>query len=547
MCLLALRSRFSAIALRYGYSYLYELCWLQLAEVASMIQAYKVLQERYRLLHPLKQTAGRHTWLAEDLTHPSARTVIVKLLAFADPINWEALKLFEREAKILQNLSHPYIPQYLDSFSMEDRFLWFGLVHEFIPGTSLKDLLEQGKRFSEKSVCQLAAEVLQILIYLHELSPPVLHRDIKPSNLIWADDGHVYLIDFGTVQDKAAIEGATFTVVGTYGYTPMEQFGGRTVSSSDLYALGATLIHLLTGISPADLPQNKLRIQFADKTSLRPALVRWIGKMTEPDMAYRFDTARLALTSLHWILQSAESSTATLPVSLSGTETPIPSSPVADILGSLPFPAAPAIVQDSARKGTETPTPSPPPVTETLETLLFPGVPEIVQASADKPVEIHRSPKALEIRIPCKSSVPLGVPLVFILLVTIFVLLRQGAFAAIVTLCLCGLFLWSFIVEGATSVIQLTPRHFSRSKELRIFSSLHQQLLDQAPTAAIQDVAHWHVGTLQTKTKDVVAIKTEYQTYFVGQSGTTGETLTYDECIWLAQEIRAWLGLDRNV
>ncbi len=109
--------------------------------------------------------------------------------------------------------------------------------------------------------------------YLHQLNPPVLHRDIKPSNLILGEDEQVYLVDFGAVQDSAVKEGGTFTVVGTYGYTAIEQFGGRAVTASDLYALGATLIHLLTGIAPADLPQKDLRIHFSDKVSISASFV----------------------------------------------------------------------------------------------------------------------------------------------------------------------------------------------------------------------------------------------------------------------------------
>jgi Serine/threonine protein kinase len=93
---------------------------------------------------------------------------------------------------------------------------------------------------------------------LHELSPPVLHRDIKPSNLILDDSEQIYLVDFGAVQAQASVTGVTFTVVGTSGYAPLEQFWGRgAVAASDLYALGATLIHLLTNTYPADLPQKK--------------------------------------------------------------------------------------------------------------------------------------------------------------------------------------------------------------------------------------------------------------------------------------------------
>jgi serine/threonine protein kinase len=146
-------------------------------------------------------------------------------LAFGGQIQWEDLKLFEREAQILKQLNHPRIPDYRDYFCIDDRSLWFGLVQKYIPGCSLKEQLASGKRFTERQVRKIAESVLKILIHLHELNPSVLHRDIKPSNLIWGEDEQVYLVDFGAVQDRAAKEGATFTVVGTYGYAPMEQFG----------------------------------------------------------------------------------------------------------------------------------------------------------------------------------------------------------------------------------------------------------------------------------------------------------------------------------
>jgi serine/threonine protein kinase len=125
-----------------------------------------------------------------------------------------------------------------------------------------------------------------------------LHRDIKPSNLIWGEDQQVYLVDFGAVQAQAAVTGVTFTVVGTSGYAPLEQFWGRAVAPSDLYALGATLIHLLTGMTPADLPQKDSRIQFSDRVSVNPSLVNWIEKMTEIALEKRFSKARDALAAL---------------------------------------------------------------------------------------------------------------------------------------------------------------------------------------------------------------------------------------------------------
>ena len=228
--------------------------------------------------------------------------VVVKLLAFSPQMQWEEFKLFEREAEVLKQLNHPRIPQYRDYFSLDkdmgEGLCWFGLVQDYIPGTCLRQLLGEGQRFTESEVRNIATDILDILTYLHELSPPVLHRDIKPSNLILGEDKQVYLVDFGAVQNQAAVEGVTFTVVGTTGYAPLEQFWGRSVPASDLYALGATLIHLLTGTAPADLPQQDLRIKFADRVSIDPKFIRWIEVLTEPELKARFSSAPEALEAL---------------------------------------------------------------------------------------------------------------------------------------------------------------------------------------------------------------------------------------------------------
>lgn len=264
-----------------------------------MLEAEQIFQQRYQLKEKLGQNAGRQTWLAKDISIEPAQTVIIKFLAFGEQMQWQDLKLFEREADILKQLYHPHIPKYCDYFSIEDKNNWFALVQEYIPGSSLKQLIDSKQRFTEKELRKIANDVLEILCYLHTLNPQVIHRDIKPSNLMLGGDKQVYLIDFGAVQDSAATKGITFTVVGTYGYAPIEQFGGRTVPASDLYALGATLIHLVTGRIPADLPQKNMRIQFQDKVSLSPNFIHWIEKLIEPDIEQRFSSATLALEALN--------------------------------------------------------------------------------------------------------------------------------------------------------------------------------------------------------------------------------------------------------
>ena len=273
-----------------------------------MLEPQAIVNQRYQLERQLGQNAGRETWLAKDLQKEN-ELVVVKLLAFGGNVQWEDLKLFEREANVLKELDHPRIPRYRDYFSIDDSSLWFGLVQEYIQGDSLREHIAKGHKFTESQVKKIAIAILEILIYLHELSPQVLHRDIKPSNLILTgNEGEprkIYLVDFGAVQDKASAEGKSFTVVGTYGYAPMEQYGGRAVAASDLYSLGATLIYLLTGISPADLPQDDdARIIFSDRTSASLHLLKWIQKLVEPTVKKRYASARLALQAIRESVQT---------------------------------------------------------------------------------------------------------------------------------------------------------------------------------------------------------------------------------------------------
>jgi serine/threonine protein kinase len=261
-----------------------------------MLDANTILRDRYQLDRQLGKNAGRQTWLAKDLERDES--VVVKLLTFGGDVQWDDLKLFEREAQVLQQLNHPCIPKYRDYFAIDDRALWFGLVQEYIPGASLRERLDRGDRFTVAQVHGIARAILEILFYLHELSPPLLHRDIKPSNILLDDSDRIYLVDFGAVQDRAVAEGRTFTVVGTYGYAPIEQFGGRAVPASDLYALGATLIHLLTGVSPANLPQKNMQVIFRDRIDAPERLTRWIETLTNPAVENRYRTAREASQAL---------------------------------------------------------------------------------------------------------------------------------------------------------------------------------------------------------------------------------------------------------
>ena len=264
--------------------------------------ASQILGDRYEIQQQLAKKAGRRTLLARDLV--TQELVVIKLLSFSSDFEWDDLKLFEREAETLKALSHPAIPRYLDYIELDTQNgKAFSLVQSYVEGKSLEEHLKAGRTFSEPEVRQIAKSLLEILIYLHGRQPPVIHRDIKPSNILWTNRHRnsveqVYLVDFGSVQTLAASEGRTITVVGTYGYMPQEQFGGRTVPVSDLYSLGATLIALVTGTHPADLPQKDGRIQFVQAANLSPALSNWLRWMTQPSVDQRLASAYKALQAL---------------------------------------------------------------------------------------------------------------------------------------------------------------------------------------------------------------------------------------------------------
>lgn len=261
----------------------------------------RILQERYEIQRQLGERDGQQTLLALD--QKSQNLVVVKLLTFSSELKWETFKLFEREARTLQELAHPAIPRYLDYFEVETTSgKGFALVQSYIDASSLEEQIKERRTFSETELKQIAKAILEVLIYLHNRYPSVIHRDIKPGNILLTNRsgnsvGQVYLVDFGSVQ-AAASEGRTRTVVGTYGYMPLEQFGERAVPASDLYALGATLIYLASGQHPADLPQRDLRICFENYVNLSPTFVDWLQWMTKPALEQRLESANHALQVL---------------------------------------------------------------------------------------------------------------------------------------------------------------------------------------------------------------------------------------------------------
>lgn len=262
----------------------------------------QILQSKYEIQNQLGKNPGRKTLLAKDLE--TQELVVVKLLNFDNEFDWQDLKLFEREAQILKEISHPAIPKYLDYFKVDsDNSKGFGLVQTYIPAKSLEEHIQAGRTFNEAEVKQIAKALLEVLNYLHTRQPAVIHRDIKPSNILLENRsgnhvGDVYLVDFGSVKTTAQQQGGTMTVVGTYGYMSQEQFGGRAVPASDLYSLGATLIYLVTGSHPADLLGDDMVIEFEESVNLSDEFINWLKWMTQTTLKKRPKSAEVALKEL---------------------------------------------------------------------------------------------------------------------------------------------------------------------------------------------------------------------------------------------------------
>ena len=259
------------------------------------IQTGTILAESYEIAESLGKGGLARTYAAVRLE--DRLPVVIKELRFAQLENWKPYELFEREVRVLKQLDHPAIPRCLEAFSQgEGDALCHYLVLERVPGQSLAQKLNEGWRPQEAAVKELALKVLDVLEYLHGLAPPVIHRDIKPSNLV-IDGENLYLVDFGAVQDLLRPEGSS-TVVGTFGYMAPEQLTGRALPASDLYALWATLVSILSGRTPAELPQRELKLDFRPYVNATPELVAWLEKLLEPAWEHRFASAAEARRAL---------------------------------------------------------------------------------------------------------------------------------------------------------------------------------------------------------------------------------------------------------
>lgn len=240
------------------------------------------LRDRYRVIEPLSTARDVTTLKAIDDT--SGRHMVIRVLELRHITRWKAIELFEREVDALRSFDHRGVPSFVDSWVDESADgVSLGLVREWVDGIAVHD----GEWAAEPIVGEdeaigLARGVAEILAYLHSLRPPVIHRDLTPEHIIRRPDGSLTLVGFGSVRAvlPRTVGGSTF--VGTSGYVAPEQLMGRAMPASDIYALGASLVALLTGLDPSSLTTDGARLQYESHLEVRDSTRRLLGAMLAP-------------------------------------------------------------------------------------------------------------------------------------------------------------------------------------------------------------------------------------------------------------------------
>jgi len=214
-----------------------------------MISPHAIVGARYRVVRALGGGGMKLVYLAEDLRLAARKCALAEMVdSFTSAeAQKQAVTSFQREADMLAQLSNEHIPRIFDRFSEGNHHF---LVMEYIDGTTLEERIkQQGGKLPAETVVEVALQVLDTLDYLHHLQPPVIYRDLKPSNIMVTDEGNAKLIDFGIARHFQPLSNAT--MIGTQGYAPPEQYRGKVETRSDIYALGATIHHAISGRDPA--------------------------------------------------------------------------------------------------------------------------------------------------------------------------------------------------------------------------------------------------------------------------------------------------------
>ncbi len=253
-----------------------------------MLKIGSVIDGKYKILDEIGHGGMSTVYLAinEKANRPWAIKEVRKSFRRDFDILKQSLIL---ETDMLKKLSHKNLPSIVDVIDSDENFL---IVMDYIEGNTLEKLIEENGAYPQEDVVDWAVQLCDVLRYLHERPNPIIYRDMKPSNVMLKSDGNVVLIDFGTAREFKEQNAGDTTCLGTQGYAAPEQFGGmgQTDARTDIYCLGATMYHLLTGHNPSEPPYEMYPIRQWN-SALSSGLEKVILKCTRKNPADRYQSA----------------------------------------------------------------------------------------------------------------------------------------------------------------------------------------------------------------------------------------------------------------
>lgn len=265
-----------------------------------MLQIGSLVDNKYKILSEVGHGGMSVVYLA--INERANKTWAVKEIRKDGVCDFEAVKQgLVVETDMLKRLNHPNLPSIIDVIDSEDSFL---IVMDYIEGKSLQSVLKSGGAQPQERVLEWGKQLCDVLGYLHTREPAIIYRDMKPANVMLKPDGNITLIDFGTAREfknREMVEDTT--CLGTRGYAAPEQFGGRgqTDARTDIYCVGATLYHLLTGHSPAEPPYEIKPLSYWDPTYAGTGIEKVILKCCQQDPDARYQSCAELMYALEHV------------------------------------------------------------------------------------------------------------------------------------------------------------------------------------------------------------------------------------------------------
>ena len=269
-----------------------------------MLQIGSVVDGKYKILNKVGQGGMSVVYLA--MNEKANKQWAVKEVRKDGVRDFEVVKQgLVAETDILKKLNHPNLPSIIDVIDTDESFI---IIMDYIQGNSLNKALDEFGAQPQDNVIIWAKQLCDVLNYLHTRTPAIIYRDMKPANVMLKPDGNVTLIDFGTAREYKEKNLADTTCLGTVGYAAPEQFGGmgQTDARTDIYCLGATLYHLVTGMNPCEPPYEIKPIRQINP-GLSAGLEKIILKCTQRDPNDRYQSAAELMFALEHYEEEDES------------------------------------------------------------------------------------------------------------------------------------------------------------------------------------------------------------------------------------------------